>query len=176
MAAKGKPIVVLRPMTAPEFVVWEDDDAHRYGEAMVQAGFWPPAGSYQRAKDVHAKLLPRGVETPDQHLLVIESPAEANPIGVLWVAIDRTSSPPSGFIYDVFMEEPFRGHGYGEQAMLALEKKARELGLSELALHVFASNEPAKALYAKLGYEVQSMNLSKRLLLRPSGRSGFLPD
>jgi GNAT superfamily N-acetyltransferase len=150
-------------MTAQEFVAWEDDDAHRYGDAMVEAGYWPPGDSYRRGKDVHAKLLPQGVETLDQHLFVIEAPAERAPIGVLWLAIDRTSSPPSGFIYDVFIAQPFRGRGYAEQAMLALEQKARALGLLHLALHVFASNEPAKALYAKLGYEVKSMNLVKRL-------------
>jgi GNAT superfamily N-acetyltransferase len=151
-------------MTAQEFASWEDADAHRYAEAMVGAGYWPPGGSYERGKDVHAKLLPQGVETPDHHFFVIESPAEPTPIGVLWLAIDRTSSPPSGFIYDLFLEQPFRGHGYGEQSMRALEEEARALGLSRLALHVFASNEPAKALYAKLGYEVKSMNLVKRLL------------
>jgi RimJ/RimL family protein N-acetyltransferase len=164
VTAKRKPIVVLRRMTAQEFVVWEDDDAHRYGAAMVEAGFWPPGDSYQRGKDVHAKLLPQGVETLDHHLLVIESPAEPSPIGVLWLAIDRTSPPPSGFIYDLFVGEPFRGRGYGERSMLAVEEKALELGLSQISLRVFASNEPAKALYAKLGYQVKSMNPAKRLL------------
>lgn len=47
--------------------------------------------------------------------------------------------------------------------MLALEVKARELGLASLALHVFVDNALAMALYAALGYEVRSMNMTKVL-------------
>ncbi len=48
--------------------------------------------------------------------------------------------------------------------MLALEKKAKELGLASLALNVFEDNTVAKALYTSLGYEVQSSNMRKLLI------------
>ena len=69
----------------------------------------------------------------------------------------------SGFIYDVFIEERFRGKGYGKSLMLLLEEKARELGLKSLALHVFGSNHVARKPYESIGYEVTNVNMSKTL-------------
>jgi RimJ/RimL family protein N-acetyltransferase len=47
--------------------------------------------------------------------------------------------------------------------MLAIEEKARELGLQSIELHVFAHNAVAMALYEKIGYEVKSQNMTKAL-------------
>jgi ribosomal protein S18 acetylase RimI-like enzyme len=47
--------------------------------------------------------------------------------------------------------------------MLALEVKARELGLATLSLHVFVFNHEARALYEKLGYAITNINMSKAL-------------
>jgi ribosomal protein S18 acetylase RimI-like enzyme len=63
----------------------------------------------------------------------------------------------------VRIDEKSRGKGYGKQIMLLLEEKARELGLKSLALHVFGSNQVARGLYEKLGYEVSSLNVTKPL-------------
>jgi GNAT superfamily N-acetyltransferase len=61
------------------------------------------------------------------------------------------------------IEEAHRGQGYGRQSMLALEEKAKGLGLRTLALHVFAHNAEARALYEGLGYEIKSLNMEKLL-------------
>ena len=53
--------------------------------------------------------------------------------------------------------------GFATQAMLALEEKAKELGLVILRLHVFTHNAVARSLYEKLGYEVSSLNMAKVL-------------
>ena len=70
---------------------------------------------------------------------------------------------PQGFIFDISLEEAQRGKGYGRQVMLALEEIAKGMGLETLALHVFAHNTPAMKLYEKLGYEVVSQNMMKKL-------------
>jgi ribosomal protein S18 acetylase RimI-like enzyme len=61
------------------------------------------------------------------------------------------------------VEENQRGKGYGKQAMLMIEEKARELGLNSIGLHVFGSNKVARSLYEAVGYEVTSVNMSKKL-------------
>ncbi len=155
--------VTLRPMTAAEHAPFEEAGARRYADLMVGAGFWPAEGALERAHALNAKLLPQGVETPDVLLLVLEAPDEPGPIGHLWLSISRDSTPPTGFIYDVFLYEPYRGRGYGKQAMRALEERARELVLARLSLHVFADNAPARRLYEGLGYDVKSLNMSKEL-------------
>ena len=57
----------------------------------------------------------------------------------------------------------FAAKGMRAQAMLELEKVAREMGLRQLALHVFAYNDQARALYESLGYTVASLNLLKEI-------------
>jgi ribosomal protein S18 acetylase RimI-like enzyme len=155
--------VNLRPMSPQEFVPYEDADAHHYAENMVRVGFWSPEWAFKKAKDIHANLLPDGVHTKDHLFFVIEDTQNKDSIGVIWLFIDRETEPPSGFIYDLLLHAPFRGQGLGKQAMLVLEKKAKELGLASLALNVFEDNTIAKALYTSLGYQVQSLNMHKLL-------------
>lgn len=154
----------LRAMTPEEFIPYEDADAHHYAENMVRAGFWSPEGAFDKAKNIHANLLPEGVLTNDHLFFVIEDAQTRDSLGVIWLFIDREIQPPSGFIYDLLLHERFRGRGLGKQAMLALEQRARELGLASLALNVFEDNRIAKSLYTSLGYEVQSSNMHKTLL------------
>jgi ribosomal protein S18 acetylase RimI-like enzyme len=150
-------------MTPEEFVPYEEADAHHYAENMVRAGFWSPEGAFKKAKDIHANLLPDGVHTRDHLFFVIEDIQNKASIGVIWLFMDHETKPPSGFIYDLLLHPQFRGRGLGKQAMLALEQKARDLGLSSLTLNVFEDNTVAKALYASLGYQIQSSNMRKVL-------------
>jgi len=47
--------------------------------------------------------------------------------------------------------------------MLLIEEKARELGIEQVGLHVFAYNDVAKNLYESIGYRTSSMNMLKDL-------------
>ena len=47
--------------------------------------------------------------------------------------------------------------------MQQLEEIAREMGLRQLELHVFAFNDGARTLYDSLGYTVTGLNMAKRL-------------
>jgi ribosomal protein S18 acetylase RimI-like enzyme len=49
----------------------------------------------------------------------------------------------------------------------AIEPRVRELGVTGIGLHVFAHNPGAQALYAKLGYNVTSINMRKNLASGP---------
>ena len=155
--------VDLRPMTVNEFVVYEAADIHRYADEMVKAGFWSPDTALERSKETHARLLPDGVETKDHLFFVIGTSQAPSPVGAIWRSIDRQKTPPSGFIYDLLVHQPFRGRGFGRQAMLALEDQARRLGLGSLDLHVFEENAPAKSLYTSLGYVIRGVNITKAL-------------
>ena len=155
--------VTLRPMTPEEFIPYEDADTHHFAENMVRAGFWSTDGAFDKAKELHARLLPEGIHTPDHLFFVIEEDQHHDSVGVIWLSIDRETEPASGFLFDILVHAPFRGQGFGKQAMLALEQKALELGLASLALNVFEDNTLAKGLYTSLGYQVQSSNMRKLL-------------
>ncbi|HSO28244.1 MAG TPA: GNAT family N-acetyltransferase, partial [Anaerolineales bacterium] len=71
--------------------------------------------------------------------------------------------PPTAFIYDFVIDEAYRRRGYGRLALLALEDKAREMGIDQIALHVFGHNHAARALYESVGYQVTNLQMAKAL-------------
>lgn len=155
-------MVRLVPMTGKEFEEYLERDIERYAEENVKAGYWAPGEALEESLKAHQQLLPQGMATKDHHFLKIQDEG-GMVIGEAWLKANQDAPLPSAFLYALFVEEAHRGRGYGKQAMLALEEKAKELGLRTLALHVFAQNPRAMALYEGLGYEVKSLNMEKLL-------------
>ncbi len=60
---------------------------------------------------------------------------------------------PYGFMEDVFVEEQFRGQGYGEKIAAAIIEEARKRGCYKLICTSRFSNEKAHKLYEKLGFK-----------------------
>mgnify|MGYP001559136424 CR=1 FL=1 len=60
---------------------------------------------------------------------------------------------PFGFLEDVFVEEQFRGKGYGEKITKAVIEEARKQGCYKLICTSRFSNEKAHKLYDKLGFK-----------------------
>lgn len=69
------------------------------------------------------------------------------------------------FVMDIQIQPEFRRRGYGTQAFRLLEAQARRLGMETIDLHVFQHNQPAQAMYAKLGYHGPADFMSKTLNL-----------
>ena len=84
-------------------------------------------------------------------------------MGIIWLSAQVNVPHPIGFIYDIVIDEAMRGKGFGKQAMLAIEDKARKLGPESIALHVFFHNTTAVGLYEKIGYKTRSLNMVKEL-------------
>jgi len=156
-------MVRLVPMSENEYSVYLEKTIPNYAADNVNAGYWQEKDALERSRKSFENLLPDGVNTKDQYLFHVEDPETGQRVGVIWLNA-RTKSPrPSGFIYDIEIDETYRGKGYGKQAMLAIEEKARELGLQSIELHVFAHNPVAMGLYEKIGYKVKSQNMTKVL-------------
>jgi ribosomal protein S18 acetylase RimI-like enzyme len=51
-----------------------------------------------------------------------------------------------GFIYNIAVDETFRGRGYGREAMQLADQEAKRRGLHALALNVFGHNRVARDL------------------------------
>ena len=156
-------MIILNPFTEKELESYLQRDIAQYAQENIKAGYWTESEAMEKSRSSHARLLPQGVATPNQHLFSIWDSERGEPVGNIWMFADYDSANPSGFIYDLFIEERFRKKGYATAAMLALEGKAKELGLTALYLHVFAHNLAARSLYDKLGYGVKSTNMAKPL-------------
>jgi ribosomal protein S18 acetylase RimI-like enzyme len=159
-------MITLQPMTPAEYEPWLSAEIQAYADEKVQAGNWTVAEALERSAEEHRKLLPRGLDTPDNWLYMImpnSAPgAEPAAVGVLWLAVPPWK-PPQAFVYDFLIYEPYRRRGYARQALLALEEKVRALGLDTIGLHVFGHNHAARALYEKAGYEITNINMAKKL-------------
>ena len=106
------------------------------------------------------RLCPQGSPAPGQLLgRVMES---GRPIGVLWLGPAGTD-PQRWWVFDVSIDEQWRGKGYGRQAMLLAERLARDKGATAIGLNVFARNDVARSLYVSLGYVEGSVQMHKLL-------------
>jgi len=154
----------LRPMTEAAFQRYCERAVVDYAEENVAAGRWPAEGALERSQQDHDRLLPEGLATPGQHLFSIHDTAHGTEVGNLWLAVTEHPGGRSGYIYDVAIAPEHRRRGHAKAAFVALEAVARELGLGDIGLHVFAHNDGAQALYRALGYQVTGLNMRKAMV------------
>lgn len=62
--------------------------------------------------------------------------------------------PGECYIYSVVVAEDQRGRGIGDAIMQQIEEQARCLGVSVAYLRVISSNQPARRLYLRRGYQI----------------------
>ena len=151
----------LTPMTQSEYEAFLERLIPDYAADNVRAGYWSEDEALEKSRQQTMSLLSDGLQTKDHYLFTLYDGDKA--VGMIWLRAELDSPVKSGFIFDVEIKEEFRGKGYGKQAMLLTEEKARELGIKRMGLHVFAYNDVAKNLYERIGYKVSSMNMLKDL-------------
>jgi ribosomal protein S18 acetylase RimI-like enzyme len=151
----------LISMTEVEYQVFLERTIPEYAEDKVRAGHWAESEALERSRNEFLADLPQGVQTPNNYLYTLYDGTDA--VGLIWMRANVDRPTNDGFILELYVEENQRGKGYGKQAMLMIEEKARELGLNSIGLHVFGSNKVARSLYEAVGYEVTSVNMSKKL-------------
>ena len=92
-------------------------------------------------------------------MFVIE--VDGEPVGHLWLVERRDAYEPTLIVYDIDVDERYRGRGYGKGAMIFAEEEARRRGLTRIALRVGVRNEVARNLYRSLGFEENDVAMSK---------------
>jgi len=152
--------VQLRPMRDDEFAEWLPSMRAGYAEDMVRNGGLSPERATENASAEIERLFPGERPSDGQIVFVIE--AEGERVGQLWVA-ERDDVQHCLFVYELHVDESFRGRGYGRAAMLFAEEEARRRRLPRVALNVFGGNTVARGLYRSLGYEENAVAMSKTL-------------
>src|SRR3990172_3089257 len=113
----------LIPMAQTEYDVFLERAIPEYAADHVRAGNWLESESLEKSRKQFQELLPQGLNTEDNFLYTLYDGDEA--LGLIWLKVKRHPLI-SGFIYNVFVEEKFRGKGHGRNLMLLLEEKARD--------------------------------------------------
>ncbi|MER5256381.1 MULTISPECIES: GNAT family N-acetyltransferase [unclassified Streptomyces] len=146
-----------REMTEDEYEVWLAREKEDYAQTWIERGV-PEAEARAKSDADHADHLPQGLATPGTSLCVLTH--EGTKVGTLWLALRDGDA----FVFDVEVDEEYRGRGHGRSLMLLAETQARAVGLRRIGLNVFAGNTPALRLYESLGYESVMYYVYKQLL------------
>lgn len=134
-----------------------------YIEERVASGDTPE----EARANAHASMgrtFPGGVTSPRQRVGRLLLAGE--PIGELWVG-QFGEDPERWWVWNVRIDEQFRGRGLGRTAMLLAEDLARVRGAVSLGLNVFAHNTVARNLYSSLGYRESAIQMRKDLRSSP---------
>jgi ribosomal protein S18 acetylase RimI-like enzyme len=153
--------VRLRPLTRIEFPEWVAASRAGYALGIELHGGHTREEAQRKADADTAAALPAGFDTPGQAMYVIE--AAGTPVGRLWLGEREINGRRALFVYDIAIDEPFRGRGFGRAAMRHAEEEARGRGFRRLELHVFGGNGVARELYRSLGYVETSVRMAKDL-------------
>jgi ribosomal protein S18 acetylase RimI-like enzyme len=150
-------------MTGAEFDAWLPWAIEDYAREDTQHKRMDPDRARANMKDFLESVIPRGPRTEGHHLSIVEDVASGERVGYTWWAERELDAGPAAWIYDVYIDEPHRGTGFGRGLMEAVEAQVREAGLSRMELHVWVDNDPATSLYRSLGFEPTGMEMFKQL-------------
>jgi RimJ/RimL family protein N-acetyltransferase len=156
--------VRLRPLRDDEFDAWVEHGKAEYARDMIEHAGAPPEQARAKSDADWLILLPERLETPDQFIFAVEDELTGERVGDVWFARRETQFEGAvAFVYAIEIARPFRGRGFGREAMLLLEDEARARALDRISLNVFGGNEVARNLYRSLGYAESAVWMAKQL-------------
>jgi ribosomal protein S18 acetylase RimI-like enzyme len=169
------PEVRLVPLTDEERVAFFVEEVANHADQQVRDADWPRAGALERAREELTPVLEReyaeAVEQGDRLWSAVDRAGRS--VGWLWVKPIGDASSRVAFLEQITVAEANRRQGYGRAMLAALQQQLIADGIDELRLTVFRANEPARALYAGVGYtqtgeDERQYYLHKRLI-QPRG-------
>lgn len=85
--------------------------------------------------------------------------------GFIWVMKSTSGFTGQSFAWEmcVYVEQNTRGQGLGHRLMKMAEGWARQQGVNQITLNVSSKNDSARGLYQSLGYETETIRMTKRL-------------
>ena len=112
----------------------------------------PMGGGAPLADDVRTNLIERLQEQPSVFsLLAFSDDRVVGLMNCVW-GFSTFAASPLVNIHDLIVKPDARGGGVGKTLFAAVEEIGRDKGACKVTLEVLSGNEPAKALYASLGY------------------------
>ena len=137
--------VRLRPLREDEYPAFVRDGVREYAADIRQNGGLSAEQAAAKAARDFTQTLPDGLATPGHAIMVVENAAGGERVGRLWFAERELDGAGVIYVYDIAVDEPHRGRGFGRAAMLALEQEVLRRGRDVIELNVFAGNDRARA-------------------------------
>ena len=148
-------------MTQEEYSRYSQFNIDNYAKERAKHFRRPLEEELATAKEQVAELLKDELNTKGHFISKIIDAETGEAVGHIWFHVDDVEK--AAFLYDIMVEESFRGKGYDRAAMNEFEEKLREMNISQVALHVFTDNKVAISLYNKQGYYTARHNMQEGL-------------
>ncbi|WP_344166576.1 GNAT family N-acetyltransferase [Pilimelia columellifera] len=150
-------------MTSDEFEQWRGRAVRLFADSQVVAGSWPADEALEIAVKANEALLPDGFATTGMLFFRAVLPDGAC-VGASWLSLTHPRGVPDcAFIYNIEIDEPYRGAGFGRALLAAVEDAARSHGVGRVELNVFGTNSRAIQLYETSGYRVVAQQMRRSL-------------
>jgi ribosomal protein S18 acetylase RimI-like enzyme len=156
-------MITLTPMSEAAFATYMAESIPAFAQDKVASGQWSEDSALELSRQGFEALLPQGLATADNQLFEIRADSKPGAIGMLWFAVQERAGKKIAYVFDIMIEPAHQRQSHGTQVFEILETKARALGLSGIALHVFGHNPQAHALYLRLGFRPTNISMFKPL-------------
>jgi len=154
-------MVTLEPMSELRLRPWFEAGEQDYVADLVQAGKTPDQ-IRRTIQHSFEDYFPGGVPAPGH--LVFDVLHDGEPVGYVWIGPQSDGDEAHWWLWDLAIDEPHRRHGFARAALVRAEEAARGRGARSLGLKVFGFNTGARALYASLGYQTVTLQMTKPLV------------
>ena len=131
--------------------------------------FLPPGAGSEAG---YASFLGGVLDSPDDAIFVAEQ--NGTVVGYAWAALEPLSwkelRGPAGFIHDLAVAEVSRRAGIGAMLIESAAGWLRERGAPRVIVWTAASNDPAHALFRRLGFRQTMIEMTMELTTEPTAR------
>jgi len=114
------------------------------------------------ARETVAQMLPDGPATAGQ-LVRAAVAGDGTTVGWIWVSMPGFAVPDTAWICDIVVDPPYRRRGHAAAIIRAAEAELARLGAARIGLNVLGSNDTARRLYERLGFETLRQVRSRSL-------------
>jgi ribosomal protein S18 acetylase RimI-like enzyme len=154
-------MIRLVPIPAQDLKVWLTAMWADYRTQLLGTGFSSEEASLNIEQNEKA-LFVDGAPNSDQRIFDVMD--DDTKVGSLWLATREEQSAGEWYVYDIMIDEEFRGKGFGRSTMQAAEGYVKSQGGTRLGLNVFGPNAVARGLYESLGYKTMNIGMRKDLV------------
>lgn len=144
--------IKLRKMTLHEYNVFYDYSSNQHANELMRELNISFDKALHETEIELKEMLPDGLDTKHNSLMVIEDTLDAKIVGFIWYLYELTNDIQQVFLSDFVIQKQERQKGYATAALYEMGKTAKSCGCEESVLFVANENVPAQKLYTKCGY------------------------
>ena len=158
-------LISVRKMTNAEFERFYQWSIDNHVKELLEENQMTIEEAIRETKEEVAAMLPDGLNTKDNYLMMIEERDSKEPVGFIWTLHEETEGKKQSFVCDFFIYESKRRKGYATATLAEVEKEAVEAGCQESVLFVADNNYAAIKLYKKCNYQfLRQMDYGKYMI------------